>query len=268
MGILTRFLAALVGLAVVVPAILYGGVLAVDVIIGLCMLVCVEEYTRMTVPDHARSALVALGVVSLGVYGVLIWGPQSLHLAALAMGSLALLSFGMFRVPQTAQGALVSVRLVAGLLYLPVLLSFLPALRRLDDGVAWLFLALAATWLADTGAYFAGRFLGRRKLFERVSPKKTWEGAIGGVFGAVVGVGCVAQIGLPSLPLVHVFAMGIVGSCTSIVGDLVESMMKRAFGVKDSGSIMPGHGGLLDRVDGLLFSGASLWLYATLFGLA
>lgn len=264
---LTRFLAAAVGLAVVLPAILYGGVLAVDLLIGLCMLVCVQEYTRMTVPAHARSAWVALGAVGLGVYAVLLWGSPALHLAALAVGSLLLLSFGMFRVPDTAQGALVSVRLVAGLVYLPVLLSFLPALRRLDDGIAWLFVALAATWLADTGAYFAGRFLGRRKLFERVSPKKTWAGAFGGVLGAVAGVYAVARVGLPELPMLHVVGMGVVGACTSIVGDLVESMLKRAFGVKDSGTIMPGHGGLLDRVDGLLFSGASLWLYATVFGL-
>jgi phosphatidate cytidylyltransferase len=123
------------------------------------------------------------------------------------------------------------------------------------------------TWFGDTGAYFAGRFLGKHKLFERVSPKKTWEGAIGGMVAAVGGAVLVTQLGLPKVGVHHAIILGVVVDAIGIVGDLVESMLKRAFGVKDSGWIMPGHGGILDRVDALLFTAPAVWLYARAFDL-
>ncbi|WP_372015158.1 phosphatidate cytidylyltransferase [Pseudoxanthomonas sp. 10H] len=121
------------------------------------------------------------------------------------------------------------------------------------SGHRWLLAALALVWAADSGAYFAGRHFGRRKLAPTISPNKTVEGAIGGVvagvaialaFGALAGAGA-AQ--LPALALVALVAV-----LASIVGDLVESLLKRQAGVKDSGSLIPGHGGILDRVDGVL----------------
>ena len=125
---------------------------------------------------------------------------------------------------------------------------------------------MAVTWLGDTGAYFAGRFLGKRKLYEKISPKKTWEGAIGGAVTATLGVCAVKAIAMEFDALVGLawwecVLIGVVVDAIGVCGDLVESMLKRSFGVKDSGWIMPGHGGLLDRVDALLLTGPALWLY-------
>ena len=100
-----------------------------------------------------------------------------------------------------------------------------------------------------------------------MSPKKTWEGAIGGAALAVVGACVVKGIGLPNVGWGHAIALGIIIDAGGVVGDLVESMLKRSFGVKDSGWIMPGHGGILDRVDSLLFTAPLTWVYATVFGL-
>ena len=120
-------------------------------------------------------------------------------------------------------------------------------------GPRWLLAALALVWAADSGAYFAGRHLGKHKLAPTISPNKTVEGAVGGLLAGVavaIGLGLWAGAGsaqLPALALVAALAVAV-----SIVGDLVESLLKRQAGVKDSGHLIPGHGGILDRIDGVL----------------
>ena len=120
---------------------------------------------------------------------------------------------------------------------------------------------LVLTWSADSGAYFAGRAFGKNKLFERVSPKKTIEGVVGGVVLSTVVSYFFCSTWLPEVPVVSSILIGVVWALLSVVGDLVESMMKRAFGVKDSGNIMPGHGGVIDRLDSLLFTFPATWLF-------
>jgi phosphatidate cytidylyltransferase len=117
-----------------------------------------------------------------------------------------------------------------------------------------IFATFAVTWASDSGAYFAGRAFGRTKMSPRLSPKKTWEGFAGGTLAAVgAGVGIIALLGLPVSALVGV-ALGLIGAVGGTLGDLAESMLKRQAGVKDSGNLIPGHGGLLDRVDSLLWT--------------
>src|SRR5262249_22607440 len=123
------------------------------------------------------------------------------------------------------------------------------------DGPAYVVLALCFAWASDTGAYFAGRFLGRHKLYEAVSPKKTVEGGLGGLAASVASALVAHFWFLPSLPLLDGLLLAIVAGGLGQAGDLGESLIKRAFGVKDSGGIVPGHGGLLDRVDALLVAG-------------
>jgi phosphatidate cytidylyltransferase len=121
------------------------------------------------------------------------------------------------------------------------------------NGHLWLFTALAIVWAADSGAYFAGRQFGKRKLAPTVSPNKTIEGLIGGVVaGVVVGLGGALLAGATGAQLPLVALVALAATLASVVGDLFESLLKRHAGVKDSGNLIPGHGGILDRIDGVL----------------
>ena len=152
---------------------------------------------------------------------------------------------------------------MGGILYLGWLLSYLVALRGLDDGRNWLFLALLATFASDTAAYFTGKALGRHKLAPIISPSKTWAGTIGGLLGAVV-VSLLFTLPTPlQLPLSwwQAIILGLLVSLSGQLGDLVESLLKRNTGVKDSGSLLAGHGGFLDRIDSIVFAGVVVYYY-------
>ncbi len=152
--------------------------------------------------------------------------------------------------------------MIAGILYVGWLLSFLVALR-LDAGRNWIFLTLLTAFGCDTAAFFVGRAVGRHRLAPRISPRKTWEGAVAGVFGAVI-VSLLFTLSTPlGLPLSYGQAV-IIGILVSIMGqfgDLVESLLKRNTGVKESGNLMPGHGGLLDRMDSVVFAGVTVYYF-------
>ena len=145
----------------------------------------------------------------------------------------------------------------AGGLYLGWTGGHLAELREVPNGLAWVALALATVWLADSGAYLAGRLFGKHKLAPRISPGKTWEGYIGGIFTSAVGgtaIGIVSSIGWPVG-----FIAGLLVGSLSIFGDLIESMIKREAHAKDSGHIIPGHGGVFDRIDSLLWAAVTVF---------
>lgn len=153
---------------------------------------------------------------------------------------------------------------------LPLLLAFLLtytiALRNEPDVGRQLLIALFLVVIAgDTAAFYVGRKFGRHKLARVISPKKTWEGAIGGVVAGVAAVLLVQWLWFPGLPTIHAVILGFLLSSSAILGDLAESVIKRASGVKDSSRLLPGHGGVLDRLDSLLFSGPILYYYYTYF---
>jgi phosphatidate cytidylyltransferase len=127
---------------------------------------------------------------------------------------------------------------------------------------AWrVVMLLAIIMVSDTFAFFVGHAFGRRRLAPSVSPGKTVEGAVGGLVGGVVGALAVRSLGLPTLPVLHAVILGVVVAALGIVGDLDESLLKRWAGVKDSGTLFPGHGGMLDRLDSLLFGAPVLYYY-------
>ncbi len=150
-------------------------------------------------------------------------------------------------------------------LFVVVPLTLLAVLRETlgQVGAGAVLLALGLGWFADTGAYFAGRFLGRHKLYEAVSPNKTIEGALGGLAAAVFWAVLASQTYLRgTLPLGHTVALGLVAGALGQAGDLGESLLKRSMGVKDSGALVPGHGGVLDRVDAVIVTAVVVFLYA------
>jgi len=159
-------------------------------------------------------------------------------------------------------------RIMAGAavpIYVGATLGMLGRLRAAnDDGAGWVLLVLMLGWFGDTGGYFFGRFLGKTKLYEAVSPKKTRAGLVGAVVGALCAGLLAAKWYLPRLPVLDGLVLGAVSGLLGQAGDLTESLLKRSTGVKDSGSLLPGHGGILDRIDAVLVLAPVVYLY-TLF---
>lgn len=148
---------------------------------------------------------------------------------------------------------------IIGLYYISGLMSYQIFLRRM--GIEWLILLYASVWLADSFAYYIGKSFGKRKLFVEVSPNKTIAGAVGSFIGSLVSVFLIKMLLIPSMTTKYSVIIGIIIGGTSIIGDLIESMFKRDAGVKDSGFLIPGHGGFLDKIDGLLITAPLLhWI--------
>jgi phosphatidate cytidylyltransferase len=155
---------------------------------------------------------------------------------------------------------------IFGTLYVGGPLLFLIWIRFTDStvGFHWIFLLFVIIWAGDSLAYFVGRAVGRHLLAPRISPKKTWEGAMAGFAGSIGAAGAYAHWVWESPDLAAVLVLAGLIAIAGQIGDLAESAMKRGAGVKDSGGILPGHGGVLDRIDALLFGSAALWLALSL----
>jgi phosphatidate cytidylyltransferase len=159
---------------------------------------------------------------------------------------------------------------LGGALYVGGLLGYAPLLAALEPsggaggGTAWLFMVLLGTAGCDSGAYFVGSMVGRHKMIPHISPGKTWEGLAGGVVGGLVAA--LAMSGLLGLDALQAVVLGLLICAAAVAGDLVESLFKRAAGVKDSGTLIPGHGGVLDRIDSILFVLPVTYVFATWVG--
>ena len=282
-----RFLVAVVA----VPILL--GILYVQrpeptwALIFIASLIAMHEFFTMTLPAEDRKAAVVLGGIACLVFYWL--DPATLalyakHLPAafrgfVVSGGTAALLFAvvvpmlyyLFKFRDIPSVATRTTATVMGIVYAGFLTTFLAKLKVLEltgitpSGRGYLVLiVLLVAWLADTGGYFAGRFLGKTKLYEAVSPKKTWAGAWGGLAGSFVGVAILKLFFADYLTWVDVALLAIPGGMLGQMGDLAESLIKRSTGVKDSGALLPGHGGILDRIDAVLFIAPYVYVYLTL----
>jgi phosphatidate cytidylyltransferase len=187
-------------------------------------------------------------------------GPESV-LAVLALNLVVVGLISLFLYKSQPSVVDVIPKQILGIVYIPLLLSFLVSIRRGPDGMTWIFVLLAIIFAGDISAYYVGSYLGRHKLNPAISPGKTVEGALGGLFGNLL-VGSIGKFFfLPAIswgPAVLFFlAIGLSGQ----VGDLFESEFKRSSKIKDSGGLLPGHGGFLDRIDALLFAAPVAYLF-------
>jgi len=158
--------------------------------------------------------------------------------------------------------------LICGLFYVPLLLGYLNLLMvKLPQGRRWIFLTMMAIMANDTLAYFAGSMWGRHPLYPAISAKKTWEGLAGGLAGSLIGVLLAKYAFLPVLPFGGALLLAVLLGVDGPLGDLFESMLKRSCGVKDSGRGIPGHGGLLDRLDSLLFAFPAVYSFCMWYSL-
>ncbi len=260
-----RAASALVLLPVAVWLTVVGG-WPFALLVGLAAALASTELLHMAGPLQAAEwfgVLVAATfpvLAVLGASGDLLpsWAGLWLAGATVALLSLLLLVHGdLAQVPARAG------RIALAWLYTGLLPASMVGLR-LRFGFDWVILAFAVTWANDTFAYFAGLTFGRHKLSEKISPKKTWEGFAGGAVGSLLGAAAMQHWRLEvELSLAGALALGAGGAVVGPLGDLVESAWKRAHGVKDSSHLIPGHGGLLDRIDALLFVAPWIYLFAS-----
>jgi phosphatidate cytidylyltransferase len=248
-----RLVSAGMALPLVLVLVHLGPTWAWALFLAFCTAVAMYEYLAITMasmPRGERSCFTALGVAFF--WGALALGAQWLSLLVMAA---FLLTFAivLLRPGDLSQAFPRVAALVTGFVYIPLLLSILARLHTLPLGREWIYVAFIVAWAGDTFAYFAGRAFGRHKLYPLISPGKTWEGALGGLAGSVGGVLVARYTFFPELSVMDCFLVAVPGAILGQVGDLCESLLKRGHGVKDSGGIMPGHGGLLDRIDALLF---------------
>ena len=153
---------------------------------------------------------------------------------------------------------------ILAILYIPLLLGHLVWLRYLSDGQWWVFWVLMVIIAGDTGAFYAGRTWGQTKLYPAVSPGKTWAGVVGGTAAAVIVGAALGRWALPGMSLMGLAGLALLLAVVGLLGDLFESMLKRQVQVKDTSTLLPGHGGMLDRLDSLLFA-APVVVYCRLF---
>jgi phosphatidate cytidylyltransferase len=181
-----------------------------------------------------------------------------LILIVFVVGTTAIILFGRQPIEEALGGISVS---SAALIFLVLPLS---AVVRLDGvglaGRKLLLFTLVLVWVGDTAAYFVGRSIGRWRMAPKLSPKKTWEGAAANLLGSVL-VALIAQRWITEVPLQHLIGMAALANIAGQAGDLLESAYKRSAGMKDSGTLLPGHGGMLDRIDALVLAAPVVWYY-------
>jgi phosphatidate cytidylyltransferase len=266
-----RLLVAVVAVPILLLVLYYHRPEPAWALIFAASLIAMHELFAMMLPvEDRRPALIMGGLavaafywldpVALAGYGDAL--PRALRGAALAGSTIPVVLavvvpglYYLFRFRDIPSVAGRYAATVTGIIYAGFLTTYLAKLKLIDPdhGGDTVVLVLLVAWVADTGGYFAGRFLGKAKLYEAVSPKKTWAGALGGIAGSVLGVTALKLISAHSLTWLDVALIAIPGGILGQLGDLTESLLKRSVGVKDSGALLPGHGGLLDRIDAVLF---------------
>lgn len=256
-------------IAVLLLIVLYWtlGTTGIFAICALGVLACVREYSRVALhrfkpPIHIEIVFAALTFI---IFIATVQTDFRWCVAALTIGSVSFLAMALMTinaVDDLAPTLQVQSLGLLGFLYCGIFPGMAVRLLNLEKGSVWLFGLMAVVFSGDTFAYLAGRMFGKRKLLESVSPKKTIEGSIGGLVGSGLAGAVLAIFFIPDRPALAVVFMALTTGAFAQVGDLFESLLKRVADVKDSGSMMPGHGGLLDRVDGLLFAAPIYYVLA------
>ncbi len=250
---------------IVVLALLADQLWPIHSILCIASVLCLVEFYRITSPGLGHIFHFTSYCITVFLFVVLFFGEiHLLPLLVICWAFFPLLFMVLFQPEPENKKIEGLAKLLLGPIYICLPLALLAIISRYPAGKAWIMFLLVVVFAGDTGAFYMGRLLGSRKLHPKVSPSKSWEGALGGMISSLIfGAWFIHLFGLARLNIwsfLWILSISVVAQ----LGDLSESFVKRAYGVKDSGSILPGHGGILDRIDGVLFSAPLLYIFLLL----
>ncbi|MBI2026867.1 MAG: phosphatidate cytidylyltransferase [Deltaproteobacteria bacterium] len=258
-----RLLSASILILLLVLVLIYGDITGVKVITLLASGFCFYEYFNMAFKDESYLNFKWIGA-GTGVFLVFVnmTAESEYFYGAVTVSLLVLFIFYLYQAAQRAEIYFEELATtVLGILYITFFMGCFPLVRNLTHGLHWVFLMLIISWGSDLGGYALGKLMGTKKLLEIISPNKTIEGALGGILLSVVAVLLYRfSFFLELRPVEGVF-LAVVGSLCAQCGDLFESFLKRHFHAKDSSSLIPGHGGMLDCIDSVFFVAPFLYVY-------
>ncbi len=246
----------LIGLLAYAPSWLFSALIFAFTTLGL------YEYFAFLGAQFAFASVLGMtwGMVIAGTLLV----TDATMLNAVMMGGLFLVLVASLSEKNPQHGIQRVGATLLGVMYVGFLVPHLALLRQMPDGIGWIFFVFLVAMLGDTAGYAVGRTWGKIKLIPHISPGKTVEGSLGSVLGNLSGALCAWLWFFPQRSSLEFVCLGLVAGVLAQVGDLCESAIKRAFGAKDSGRLLPGHGGILDRLDSLLFPAAFIYYYERL----
>jgi phosphatidate cytidylyltransferase len=262
----TRLISGVILLAIMIGAVCLGGPVLYAFLLVISLIGMFELYRAVGVRKRSENLLTIIAYAGAIGFYVLVWfGRRDYYLPGILAAMIALLFIYVFLYPNYHADQVMAA--FFGIVYVAVSLSFIYQTRALKDGAFSVWLIFICSWGCDTMAYVTGRLFGKHKLAPVLSPKKTVEGAIGGVAGAAVIGGiyaaCVGRFMTTGVNTILVFPLiSAVGALVSMVGDLAASAIKRNHNIKDYGKLIPGHGGILDRYDSVIITAPIIYLLA------
>ena len=267
---LKRILSGLVALPLLYLLIAKGGAVWFSLMISVASLIALSEYFYITLQKTKISVFAPIPLVGFVISQAMIYcafrfpGRVDILAGFVALDFILVTMIALKGYASDSPVLDVLAKQVLGVVYIPAFLSALVMIRgQADDGIAWVFFILVLVAFCDTGAFYAGTFLGKHKLCPKVSPGKTIEGFVGGLALTVIGGLVIRHFFFQEMHMGMTTVFLVTVSVIGPYGDLFESALKRTAGVKDSGSIIPGHGGILDRIDALLFVSPVAYVFKT-----
>jgi phosphatidate cytidylyltransferase len=264
---LTRSISAIVAVVVLCLIFYYFQADGLKIMCLFAVVLGARELSRMLfLPDDSVLLKISYFLLAIVIFSVAVY---RLDYAAVSFSCFAILFFTLTllrnrRFDDLSSLSQFQAKGILGLFYIGLLPAFGCKLLFLPNGTTWFFALLAIVLVGDTFAYLSGMLWGKKKLMPDISPKKTIVGSVGGLVGSMLAA-CLVGNFLDHIPVYYLILLGLVGGIFGQMGDLFESMLKRVAHVKDSGTLMPGHGGILDRIDGVLFTAPLVLAFASFF---
>jgi phosphatidate cytidylyltransferase len=262
---LKRWITSLVAIPLLVLIISIGGTFWLAVVINIICIMALWEYFFIVLNKDRKITAISFQVLAFFTGSAVLWAAyfhsfnMVLDIIVLNVVISTLISLPKFKSDSSVWE--IVFKQVVGIIYIPLFLSYIVLIRNGDNGVLWIFLLLSVVFMGDTGAYYLGSYFGKHKLCPAISPNKTVEGALGGLAATLGSGALIKTFFLPLLPwglsVLFFISIGLAGQ----VGDLFESQIKRVAHIKDSGAILPGHGGILDRIDAVLFAAPVAYIF-------